>query len=161
MKKHENFSYFDGNMVTDPSATSKDVELASHLPSEDDEMGHRILYDVYAKDKAEFGQHDRQEDMLFTAIEIASGLYDMEIQGEMEDEWRNDYREVIEEVVPVGGGVGHGVDYLAYLRQMVEAEDAEEAREMGRVGRRTRNSSRSGYVRVISITEEARKKLWW
>lgn len=143
----------------------QDVELASYLPSEDDEMGHTILYDIYAKDRPRFGQYDRQEDMIYTAIEISCGLYGTEIKEETEDEWRNKHRRVVEEVLPVGmwtrGRVAQCVDYLPYLRQMVEAEDAEEARERGRVGRRTRNSSRSGYVRLISITEEARKTLEW
>ncbi|PPR06958.1 hypothetical protein CVT26_004278 [Gymnopilus dilepis] len=164
MKKYEFLSYFDSNVVTDPSVTFKDTELASYLPSEDDEMGHPILYDVYAKDGAQFGQYDRQEDMIFTAIEISSGLLDREML-EKEDEWRKQHREVIEELLPVGmwrrGCLEHCVDYLPYVRQMVEAEDAEEAREARRVGRRTRNSIRSGYVRMISMTEEARKKLEW
>ena len=50
------------------------------------------------------------------------------------------------------------MDYLAYIRQIVEAEDKaemeQEKRRQG--GRNTRNSARSGYVRTLGLTEEAR-----
>lgn len=51
------------------------------------------------------------------------------------------------------------MDYLGYIRQIVRAEDKEEVEQEKRRqgGRNTRNSARSGYVRTLRLTEEARR----
>ncbi|KJA30274.1 hypothetical protein HYPSUDRAFT_32426 [Hypholoma sublateritium FD-334 SS-4] len=78
---------------------------------------------------------------------------------------RWDHRRVLQEVCPTAiwarRDAGAALEYIPLLRQMVAADD-EEAREMQKkrsAGRNTRNSLRSGYVRMIEITEEGRRVL--
>lgn len=52
-----------------------------------------------------------------------------------------------------------GMEYLPYVRQMVEAEDINVAKEERRQGRRTRNSTRSQYVRMVELTAHARESV--
>jgi len=76
---------------------------------------------------------------------------------------RDGQKVVLHEVCPPGiwsradGLVG--MDYVGYMRQMVLAEDKEEMEQEKRRqgGRNTRNSARSGYVRTLELTEEARR----
>lgn len=79
---------------------------------------------------------------------------------------RSDHRRVLQEVCPTAvwarRDAGSALEYIPLLRQMVAADDEEEARETQKkrsAGRNTRNSLRSGYVRMIEITEEGRRVL--
>jgi hypothetical protein len=46
------------------------------------------------------------------------------------------------------------LEYLPYVRQIVEAEDGQEMKERARAGRTTRNSTRSQYVRMVELTDK-------
>jgi len=54
-----------------------------------------------------------------------------------------------------------GMEYIPYVRQMVEAEDLLEMKEQKqpRVGRMTWNSRRSNYERVLDLKVDARQGL--
>jgi hypothetical protein len=140
--------------------TNQAWDLAIHLPSEDDEIGHVILRDVHAQDLAQLGLHDRHEEIVSTAIQLSRGRLDVDAMRSLEETRMSGQKLLLREVCPVGtwsradGFVE--MDYLAYVRQMVEAEDKEgEKRRLG--GRSTRNSARSGYVRTVQLSEEARR----
>lgn len=150
------------------------TEMASYLPSEDDEMGHAILYDRHGQDTSQSGQYDRHEEMLSSGTRLLRKMFDVDAKddgtGPFEEKGRNvgdAHRRVLVEVCPTGvwarrDGVG-ALDYIPLIRQMVAADDAEEVREGEKrrgVGRSTRNSARSGYVRMIGMTEEGRRVLW-
>ena len=79
---------------------------------------------------------------------------------------RSNHRRVLEEVCPMAiwarRDAGAALEYIPLVRQMVAADDEEEARETEKkrgAGRSTRNSLRSGYVRMIEMTEEGRQML--
>ncbi|KAF9568897.1 P-loop containing nucleoside triphosphate hydrolase protein [Agrocybe pediades] len=171
-------SYLDGNLVQNCVDYDVTTELSSYLPSENDEIGHSILYDIHATDRLEFGRYDRQEDIICTAVETASRLFDMDQEQDAREERKceearreavRDQRDVMREICPAAvwsrGNGSLWLEYMPYVRQMVEAEDGEEAREMEkrrsvRSGRMTRNSAgRGGYVRTISLTESGRDRL--
>lgn len=141
-------------------------DLASYLLSEDDEIGHVILRDVHAQDPAQLGLNDRHEEIVSTAIQLSRGEFDVDATVSLEEtrrRMRSGRRLVLHEVCPLAiwsraDGLVE-MDYLAYIRQMVEAEDKEEMEQEKRRqgGRSTRNSARSGYVRTVGLTEEARR----
>jgi len=153
----------------------KTDELSSYLPSENDEIGHTILYDIHAKDRLEFGQHDRQSDIICAAVEVSCRLLDVAtkeddaIAKRCEDRKKETLereKRVLREICPTAvwtrGNGSLWLEYMPYVRQMVIAEDIEEEKDMlqrkaNKVGRATRNSARSGYVRTIALTEEARR----
>ncbi|KDR83737.1 hypothetical protein GALMADRAFT_219568 [Galerina marginata CBS 339.88] len=172
MKKSDFLSYLDGNLVQNRTGRLMEAELGRYRPSDDDEIGHTILYDIYAKDRPDLGHYDRQEDMICSATDLLFGLFDVDVRKDdassrsIEDESKKirvQQTRILQEISPMSRDKGGlWFDYLPYLRQMVAAEDVEEARAMEkrrRVGRRTRNSGRSGYVRTIELTEEARRGL--
>ncbi|KAF8974559.1 hypothetical protein BDZ97DRAFT_35100 [Flammula alnicola] len=173
MKKSEFLSFLDGSLHLDYSRNFAAVELAGYLPSDDDEIGHVILYDLHVKDTAQFGFYDRHEDILTTAVQLSRGLFDVDVKAdaittqtfeESSRIVRYEQRLVLQEVCPVAiwarRDAALPLDYIPMIRQIVEAEDMQEALEKQkrpRVGRTTRNSARSGYVRMVSVTEEARR----
>ena len=128
------------------------------MPSNDDEIGHRILYDPDTKDTVLTQQ---QEEISSFAREISS--VDVTKEGYRRREC--ELRRMVEEVCPMwawsrqDGSVY--MDYVPLIRQMVEAEDAQEEAEMKGQGRRgTRNSTRAhGFVRTVILTAEGRAGL--
>ena len=80
-----------------------------------------------------------------------------------EQKIREGQRVAAREICRIGeDAVRVSLEYLPYVRQIVEAEDRLEIQEQEkrpRVGRRTRNSTRSQYVRVVELTEQARAGL--
>lgn len=109
------------------------------------------------------GQGGRQEEISSFTQQI-SGV-DVTREGYRQREC--ELRRMVEEVCPMwvwsrrDGSVW--MDYVPFIRQIVEADEAQEESEMkARGGRGTRNSTRAtGYVRTIVLTEEGRGGLIW
>lgn len=151
------------------------AEFAGHLPSDDDEIGHVILHDQYVQDATEYGLNDRLAEVLeyaATHSRKALGVLPLDDSSSTEDfqerrETLEDARRiVVQELCPLGvrnrRDASIVLDYIPYIRQIVEAEDAEEAREIEKKpkGRRsTRNSARSGYVRIVEVSGDSRRSL--
>ncbi|KIM46183.1 hypothetical protein M413DRAFT_441254 [Hebeloma cylindrosporum] len=161
-------SYIDGVLCGDSPQLFASRDLASHLPSEDDEIGHVILRDVHTQDPAELGLSDRHEEMVSTAIQLSRGQFDVDAMISLEETRRRvgDGRKfVLHEVCPpaIWSRADDLVEmeYMGYIGQIVEAEDKEEKEQERRRqgGRNTRNSARSGYVRTLGLSEEARRVL--
>ena len=101
-----------------------------------------------------------------TAIQLSRGEFDVDAMISVEETRRkmgDGQRLVLYELCPPStwsraDGLVE-MDYLAYIRQIVKAEDREEMEQEKRRqgGRNTRNSARSGYVRTLGLTEEARR----
>ncbi|KAF8812431.1 P-loop containing nucleoside triphosphate hydrolase protein [Phlegmacium glaucopus] len=156
----EFLSYMDSYLSKDPSQVFVIEELASYVPSNDDEIGHCILYDTDAKDEIQVG---RQEEISSWARQILG--VDVTREGYRKREY--ELRRMVGEVCPIwvwsrGDGSIY-MDYVPLIRQIVEADDAQEEAEMkGRGGRATRNSTRAhGYVRSVMLTAEGRTGLIW
>ncbi|KAF9485350.1 hypothetical protein BDN70DRAFT_871383 [Pholiota conissans] len=168
VKRSESLSFLDGVLALDVVSAGY---TGSH-PSDDDEIGNVILHDRYAEDMAQIGMYDRHEDIWATAIRLSQELFDVDVKADalktqtFEEQSRNiqyKHKCVLQELCPMSVWArqysGTGLDYIPLIRQMVDAEDAQEAMEMQKKrgsGRNTRNSARSGYVRMIGITEEGR-----
>lgn len=129
-----------------------------------------MLYDIYAADKLQFGHDDRQEDMICSAVELSTRLFDVDVResdrsGKMVEEMskksRYEQLTVLREICPAASWTrGLWMEYLPYVRQIVGSEDRQEAALMaqGREGgRRTRNSARREYIRTLELSEEGRR----
>lgn len=116
---------------------------------------------MHAQDSAQLGLNDRHEEIVSTAIQLSRGQFDVDTMISLEETRRDGQRLVLQEVCPPAvwsraDGLVE-MDYVGYIRQIVEAEDKEEQEKRRQGGRNTRNSARSGYVRTVRLTEEARR----
>ncbi|KAJ3510991.1 hypothetical protein NLJ89_g4360 [Agrocybe chaxingu] len=173
MRHSELMSYLDGDFAQGFFQLLVAADLASHVPSDDDENGHAIVHDWQGKEAA-YGILDRHEDIISSAIQLARGLFQVDVSRDEEEAERSaeqrrriqrEQRAVLAEVCPPATWTRRdgslALDYLPILRQIVEAEDMEEraAATRARGGRLTRNSTRSSSRRVLEVTDAWREAL--
>ncbi|KAF8165342.1 hypothetical protein B0H34DRAFT_688843 [Crassisporium funariophilum] len=174
-KRSEFLSYLDSELILDSGQAFVATELANYTPSNDDEMGHTILYDPHAKDTAQFGLHGRQKEIAWSAIHHSRALFGVDVKSDAQDIQANysdsvifqsQLRPVLREVCPLAtwcrGDASLYTEYSPIIRQIVAEDDMQEAFEIQtkpRAGRNTRNSTRSGHVRTITLTAEGRRGL--
>jgi hypothetical protein len=119
--------------------------------------------------------YDRHKDILTTAIRLSQELFDVDVKAdaletqtfeEHSRSVRDEQKLVLQELCPTAIWARRDartvLDYIPLIRQMVDADDRQEALEMQKrrgSGRSTRNSARSGYVRMIGITQEGQRLL--
>ncbi|PPQ98540.1 hypothetical protein CVT24_004031 [Panaeolus cyanescens] len=70
-RQSEYLSFIDCELVLDKTQSLMIKELAGYSSCSDDEIGHAILHDVYAKNSAQIGLHDRQEEIARSAIQVS------------------------------------------------------------------------------------------
>ena len=133
------------------------------------------MHDQYVQDATQYGLNDRLAEVLQYTAALSLRVYGVNTMDDntwteaVEERRRTlevEQRRVIEELCPVGvwnrRDASIALDYAPYIQQIVEAEDAEEAREMVKKpkgGRSTRNSARSGYTRIVEVSEDSRSAL--
>jgi uncharacterized protein YfbU (UPF0304 family) len=124
-----------------------------------------ILFDRHAEDPGPVEMYDRHREILDAAAQLTNSLFGMDMSGDdmrmetsgqkIREGQRVAAREICRMVEDAGSVT---LEYLPYVRQMVESEDMleEQEKRQARVGRTTRNSRRSQYVRMVELTEHAR-----
>ncbi|CAA7259790.1 unnamed protein product [Cyclocybe aegerita] len=173
MRRSELMSYLDGDFAQGFFQLLVAADLTSHAPSDDDENGHAILRVLQGKEAA-FGTLDQHEDIISSAIQLARGLFHVDVSRDEEEAERSaeqrcriqrEQRAVLAEVCPKATWTRRdgslALDYLPILRQIVEVEDMEqrEVANRARGGRLTRNSMRSSSRRVFEVTDAWREAL--
>ncbi|KAH9482666.1 Telomere length regulation protein elg1 [Psilocybe cubensis] len=156
-EKSEFLSFLDAELVRDSSGIATGAELASYVPTNDDETGHTILYDRQRADREDFGQH---EDIICCAVESGQKVHGDDVPEEARED--GEVLRVLEEVRPVRAWTRRlALEYLPYVRWMVVLDEAEEERirlqGQGQGMRKTRNSGRSDYVRRMALSETGRR----
>ncbi len=132
--------------------------------SSDDEVGHAILFsprdDLTRRDF--YGHRDRDRLIVSTVSRGADTF------GRTFSSPRYVATRVVEQLgIEVVGAYNwrkeaFWVDYLPWMRQILEGDDEEERKMVSMEvlgGRRTRNSQSQRYVRTLSVTEEQRQAL--
>ncbi|TFK43527.1 hypothetical protein BDQ12DRAFT_675122 [Crucibulum laeve] len=178
---HTDFiSYMDSHLVRSPTKTPEALEYSTCIPSNDDEIGHHILFDSTRTDSSQFGLHDYDTEIASVAISLSRGSLEAgmargatSIHNSLEaslafrdcKKFRNEAGEILAKVCPRAVTstfrTSLYTDYLPWIRHMVAADDMQESihiQNPGRGGRTTRNSG-CGYIRMISLTEEGRAAL--
>jgi len=120
---------------------------------------------VHASDTSPVSLYDRQQEMVSAAVEVARGLFDVDVVRDAQEMWKQEEERqriqraqttVAQEVCPRACDADGSVWYVPIVRQIIAAEDEQEVREMGRAGgRATRNSRR--YVRMVDVSVVSRE----
>ncbi len=126
---------------------------------------------MHANDVVPFEVYDRHNEITLTATQyeqVNIDQYGVEMQHSKERKGRIQQsqmitaRELCRGVDLIRNGGVIAMEYIPYVRQMVEAEDLSEMKEQEkrrRVGRMTWNSRRSNYERVLDLKVEGRQGL--
>ncbi|KAF9055269.1 hypothetical protein BDZ89DRAFT_1055860 [Hymenopellis radicata] len=157
-------SYSDCHLARLPVDTAEAIASSQVSASSDDEVGHGILFsprdDLTRRDF--YGHRDR--DRLIASI-VSRGA---DTFGRTFSSPRYVAARVVEQLgIEVVGAYNwrkeaFWVDYLPWMRQILEADDEEERKTASMEvlgGRRTRNRQSQRYVRTLSVTEEQRQAL--
>ncbi|KAK0206561.1 hypothetical protein DFS33DRAFT_598405 [Desarmillaria ectypa] len=170
MARHaESLSFLDSHLRRQDEDMPEAIAFSQAHASEDDEVGHTILFstrDSITRQDS-YGDGDQDRMIMSTAIRLSRGgifgsMRSMNLSAQA------GYRDVIKTLgknvmgAQALRGTAFGVDYLPWIRQIILADDEEEKKPNKaeiRIGRRTRNSQGQRYVRAIEISEYEREAL--
>ncbi|EAU84789.2 hypothetical protein CC1G_00308 [Coprinopsis cinerea okayama7 len=142
----------------------------NYLPSEDDELGHPILFETSTDNSlpTTYTRHVQIQSLLQKSLPCRLGMGNADAEAATMLAKANMYKmhlsHVLHDVCPMTVWSlplpRLYVDYAPYIKQVAEADDAQAEATIQRVqergGRRTRNSGKSEYVRILQLSDLGR-----